>query len=460
MRRLILGGLLCIMTLLQFACVQQEENKEAVSAEEMREIVKEAYIFTYPLVMNYRTMYMQAIKDDGEFGKWLHLGLSSPSDTDIVSPNNDTPYSYVWLDLRAEPWVLTLPEIENDRYYTTQWDDLWGYVLDNPGSVEDGNGGHRYLLASPDWKGEMPEGIKRVIQGESDFLGSLTRTQVIGGEKDMPRVKEIQESYSLQTLSAYIGSTAPEAASEIDWPEWSEGDETTLKYFSYASFLLPFTTPHGDDEKMYEKMKQIGLSAEQAWEADQLSAEQKQAFEMGLADARAELARLSETEFDPADFFGTRDVIATDYINRALGVYVGIFGNNPKQAVYFTNPKDAEGDLTDGSKFNYTITFSEGDLPPVKYFWSFTMYELPERFLVENPIERYSIGSSTEGLVKNDDGSLTIYFSKESPGKAKESNWLPTPDGPFWSVLRTYGPEEAIFEKQWAPPGYMREAIQ
>ncbi len=98
-------------------------------------LARDAYVFTYPLVMNYRTMYMQAIKGDRAFGKWLHLGLSSPADTDIVTPNNDTPYSYAWVDLRAEPWVLTMPKIEKERFYTSQWDDLWGYVLDNPGSV-------------------------------------------------------------------------------------------------------------------------------------------------------------------------------------------------------------------------------------------------------------------------------------------------------------------------------------
>lgn len=140
----------------------------APSPQEIRAIAKDAYIFSYPVVMNYRTMYMQAIEGDREFGKWLHLGLASPADTDIVTPNNDTPYSYAWLDLRAEPWVLTMPKIEKDRFYTSQWDDFFGYVLDNAGSVVDGNDGGSYLLASPSWKGETPKGITRVIRGESD----------------------------------------------------------------------------------------------------------------------------------------------------------------------------------------------------------------------------------------------------------------------------------------------------
>ncbi|MCP4900876.1 MAG: DUF1254 domain-containing protein, partial [bacterium] len=123
----------------------------AVTAKEAREIAKEAYIFNYPLVMFYRTMYLQAIDPtsksySGGFGEWLHLGTSSPKDTDIVSPNNDSPYSYAWVDTRAEPWVVTLPKIEKSRFYTSQWNDLWGFVLDNPGSVEDGNDGVSVLL--------------------------------------------------------------------------------------------------------------------------------------------------------------------------------------------------------------------------------------------------------------------------------------------------------------------------
>lgn len=430
------------------------------SPNETRAIAKEAYIFAYPLVMNYRTMYMQAIKDDGEFGKWLHLGLASPADTDIVTPNNDTPYSYAWLDLRAEPWVLTLPEIEKERFYTSQWDDFWGYVLDNAGSVNDGNDGHSYLLVSPSWKGEVPKGITRVIRGESDFLGSLTRAQIIGGKKDMPRVQEIQKGYKLQSLSSFTGTKAPAAAYAIDWPKWTEGDETTIKYFSYVNFMLSFITTHADDKSMYDKMASIGLRAGATLDPAKLDPALLKAFNDGIADARAEFKRRSEEKYDPADFFNNRKVIGTDYINRALGVYLGIFGNTTDQSVYMTEVGDVNGAPTDGSKNDYMVTFKAGEFPPVKYFWSYTMYKLPQRWLVDNSIERYSIGNSTEGMKKNKDGSLTIYMSRNSPGKDKESNWLPAPDGPFWVVLRTYGPSQDILDKKWKQPSYLPQPIK
>lgn len=427
------------------------------SAKETRAIAKEAYIFTYPLVMNYRTMYMQAIKGEGEFGKWLHLGSASPADTDIVTPNNDTPYSYAWLDLRAEPWVLTLPKIDKNRYYTSQWDDLWGYVLDNAGSVNDGNNGGSYLLVSPSWKGDVPKGITRVIRGESDFLGSLTRTQLTGGSKDMPRVKEIQQSYKLQPLSAYVGGKAPVEAANIKWPAWQEGDENTLAYFNYVNLMLSFTTAHHDDKSVYKRMASIGIKAGIVLDQNKLDSKILKAFNDGIVDARAELKRRAEGKFNPADFFNTREIVGTDYINRALGVYVGIFGNTTDQSVYLTKVGDENGEPTDGSKHSYTMTFAAGQLPPVQYFWSATMYKLPQRWLVENEIKRYSIGSDTEGLKMNKDGSLTIYISKDSPGKNQESNWLPAPNGPFWIVMRTYGPSKEILTKQWQQPPYVRQ---
>jgi len=170
---------LCLMLFTSIACAQDK-----VTPDEAKKIAKEAYIFNYSLVLMYRTMYLQAIDTtsktySGGFGKWLHLGTSTPKDTDIVSPNNDTPYSYAWLDTRAEPWVVTLPKIEEKRYYTSQWDDMWGFVLDNPGSVKDGNDGLSVLLASPTWKGELPKGVKRVIQGDTDFLGDTDSDPIV-----------------------------------------------------------------------------------------------------------------------------------------------------------------------------------------------------------------------------------------------------------------------------------------
>jgi hypothetical protein len=432
------------------------EKAEAITPDEARTIAKEAYIFNYSMVMMYRTMYLQAIDTQsksysGGFGQWLHLGTSSPKDTDIVSPNNDTPYSYAWVDTRAEPWVLTIPKIEEKRFYTSQWDDLWGFVLDNPGTVEDGNDGVNVLLASPTWKGQLPDGVNRVIQGDTDFLGTLTRTQLLE-TADLPNVQKIQKEYKLQPLSAFLGQPAPAAAPAIQWMPWKDGAETTDEFWAYVNFLLSFTTPNPQDKPVQDHMAKIGLAAGKPWDSASLDKDVSAAIAAGMQDALAELKKGSTHITDPSLFFRSRKDLNKDYYSRALGVMVGIFGNVKKVSVYFATAKDDKGELLDGSKHNYTITFTADQIPPAKNFWSFTMYKLPQRWLVDNPINRYSIGSATPGLKKAADGSITLYFQAKSPGKDKESNWLPTPEGPFWPILRTYGPDKAILDKTWKLP--------
>jgi hypothetical protein len=428
---------------------------------EARAIAKEAYTFAYPLVMYYRTMYMQAIDASslsysGGFGKWLHLGSSTPQDTDIVSPNNDTPYSYAWVDLRAEPWVLTLPKIDTSRFYTSQWDDLWGFVLDNPGSVEDGNDGVAVLLAAPAWQGDLPAGVKRVVRGDSEFLGSLTRTQ-LSDTADMANVKRIQQQYKLEPLSSYLGKPAPKPAPDVTWLPWKEGLETTDEFWTYANFVMALTTPNPQDKPVLDRIGEIGIVAGQPWAAKSFGADVADAITAGMKDALDALKKGSQHISDPSLFFRSRMDTDKDYFDRALGTVVGIFGNVKAQSVYFATAKDDDGVLFDGSKYSYSVTFTADELPPVKYFWSFTMYKLPQRWLVANSIDRYSLGSATPGLKKAADGSITIYFQSDSPGKDKEANWLPTPTGPFWPIFRTYGPGKAILDKSWKLPTIKRD---
>jgi hypothetical protein len=423
---------------------------------ELRSVARDSYVFTYPLVMMYRTMNMQAIDTSspsfsGGMGKWLHLGPASPADTDIVTPNNDTPYSYAWVDLRREPWVLTLPEIMPDRFYTSQWDDLWGYVLDNVGSVNDSNGGVSVLLARPGWSGPLPDGIDRVVQGETEFLGTLTRTQLLGSD-DLEIVRGIQNGYALQPLSAFLGTPAPEPAAALDWPKWREGDETRLAYWDHVARLLPLVDPQAADAEPYASLAQIGIARGQPFNSSALDAETRAALQAGIDDAIDLLAEEGSKLTDGTRLFGPRAQVGTRYLERALGVYVGIFGNTKDVSVYLNRVVDNKGQALDGSIASYEMTFAPGQLPPVDFFWSMTMYRLPERLLVDNPIGRYSIGSATRGLTRGADGSLTFYISAQSPGLEKEANWLPAPDGPFWMVLRNYGPGAPILDQTYQLP--------
>ncbi|WP_162798458.1 DUF1254 domain-containing protein [Sulfitobacter sp. SK012] len=423
---------------------------------DLRIAARDSYIFTYPLVMMYRTMYLQAIEEGspsyaGGMGEWLHLGVASPEDNDIVTPNNDTPYSYAWVDLRAEPWVLTMPEIGADRFYTSQWDDLWGYVLDNAGSVNDGNDGVSVMLVVPGWEGDLPEGIDRVIQGETSFLGTLTRTQVLGSDQpsDLDR---IQQRYVLEPLSAFLGQPAPQQAETIDWLGWEEGAEFELGYWTHAARLLPLVERLDVDTEAYSALAMLGIESGQPFDIEGLDDTQKATLQAGIDDARALLAAQAGQLTDGTKLFGPRSAVGQRYLDRALGVYVGIFGNTKDVSVYLNRVVDDQGHPLDGSKASYEMTFAKGELPPVDFFWSMTMYRLPERLLVANAIDRFSIGSATPGVVTADDGSLTLYISAEPPKPEARSNWLPAPDGPFWMVLRNYGPGESILDRTYDLP--------
>ena len=208
------------------SCKDAEHKKSeklvdsSLNQEEIKQIAKETYIALFPLVYNYGTMYKQAINKNapeyiGGFGVYKHYGLSSPKNRDIPTPNNNTPYSWAWVDLRAEPWVLTMPPSDGNRYYVCQWDDMWGYVIDAPGSIIDGQNGGNYLLATKDYNQKMPQGIKRIIYSESQFVGTLTRTGV-NGLADLQAMKEIQNGYVLQPLSSFIGAEPKKEIEKIN----------------------------------------------------------------------------------------------------------------------------------------------------------------------------------------------------------------------------------------------------
>jgi hypothetical protein len=269
--------------------------------------------------------------------------------------------------------------------------------------------------------------------------------------QDLPRTQEIQQSYELQPLSAYLGEEAPAAAAPIEWMPWVENDEQTEKYWQYVAFSLPFTTPHADDREMYEKMALLGLERGSNWKSGDLDPDIREAMQAGLEDARAELLNIAQNPFDPVMFAGTRQGLNPTHKNRAAGVFIGIFVNTPEQSIYFAVMADEEGNPLNGSQ-GYSLTLPADQIPAVEYFWSFTMYNLPHRWLIDNPIDRYSIGNSTAGLKTAEDGSITIYLSTDSPGEDKESNWLPTPDGQWWIVLRTYGPQGDVLSGTYKVP--------
>jgi hypothetical protein len=441
--------------------------QEKVATGEARRIAEEAYVYGFPLVMNYGVMYEYFIDKSSPAYKapinhiYNTARVYTPKDTTIVTPNSDTPYSFVCMDLRAEPYVLTLPAIEKTRYYSVQLIDLYTFNYGYAGSRTTGNDGGRFLIAGPNWKGEKPEGIAKVFHCETDFSVALIRTQLFN-PADLDNVKKIQAGYKGQPLSAYLGQPAPPAPPEVTWPKIDKKLAETDP-FAYLNFVLQFCPPTGPAEvekPLRAKLAKIGVEAGKPFKLDKVTAAQRAELEAGIKSGlktiKQQIATVGKDENGwrvATNAFGDRAMYKGDWTLRAAAAMAGIYGNDAAEALYPMLAADSDGKKPDCSKNRYTLTFPKGQLPPANAFWSVTMYDGKTELLIENPIQRYLINSPMlPDLKKNDDGSLTIYMQKDSPGKGKESNWLPAPNGPIYVVMRLYWPKAEALTGKWQPP--------
>jgi hypothetical protein len=433
------------------------QSAAAVKPAEARAIAKEAWLYAYAPIQGYQTMYNQTQNKDfpgyvGGFNRFRHYARSAtPADKDIVTPNNDTPYSWAWLDLRAEPIVLSLPDVPAPRYYVNQWFDLYTHNFAYTGVRTTGREAGTYLFAGPRWKGVVPKGITKVFRSETDFVGTLTRTQLAGPE-DIPAMQDIQVRYKLMPLSQFTRKPAPKPAAPVAWPAWDANKAESIGFIAYLNALLPFMPTVPSEKAAFARFAKIGIGPRKPFDPSKLDPATRDAIEQGVADASKELKDKALAQTSSKGFFGTRSELGADYvIYRSMGAMLGIYGNSTEEAVYASQQTGPDGKVLDGSK-HWVLRFEPGQLPPVNEFWSITMYNLPQRLLVENQINRYSVGDRTAGLKQGPDGSLEIYVQHDNPGPEKASNWLPAPKGPFFFVARFYGPKQAAMDGTWKLP--------
>lgn len=416
---------------------------------------QEAYVYLYPMVKNYLTLYQYAVEKGGPQYKAPFNVLSNvdrvytPADTAIITPNSDTPYSFIVMDLRAEPIVISLPEIEDDRYYSVHIIDLYTHNVDYLGTRVDGNGGGNFLLTGPGWKGEVPAGIKRVVELPTWLGLAMFRTQLFTPE-DIEKVKEIQAKYKSQTLSAFAGTPAPAPAPAVDWMPIDD-EKVVTEFWPIANFLLQFAPPLPWETDLRASFGSLGLNPKAPWPPQDFGP--AQAMRDLPAAGQAQIFAATQNLVDSSKIFGTPEEMKGRYMDRAMAALGGIYGNSAKEALYIMFTRDAAGELVDASKHNYVVRLKADDLPPVNAFWSMTMYNLPQQFLVDNPINRYLINSPMlEGLKVNDAGEIVLYLQHESPGAELESNWLPAPDGPFYGIMRLYLPKPEGLDGSWVVP--------
>ncbi len=449
--------------------VHAQPTKAVLTPVEARAIAKEAYIYGFPLVENYRVMHSFFVDREGQDFKaeWNQIHnearVFTPDDRTIQTPNSDTPYSQIGTDLRAEPLVISVPNIDKSRYYSLQFIDLYTHNYAYVGSRETGSDAGNFLLAGPGWKGEKPGGIKAVIRSETEIGWVQFRTQLFTPD-DIGNVTKVQTGYQVQPFSRFLGTQAPAASPKVEFPKplSREQQRASAEFFSILNFLLRFCPTHSSEKELMTRFSRLGIGGGETFHADRLSPEIKKAIEDGIADAWKDFAEFKLTQLDTgkrtaAEGFGTREFLKNDYLSRMSSAVLGIYGNSKEEALYPAYYVDADGGKLDASTHHYILRFAPDQLPPVNAFWSITMYDQPASLLVANSLNRYLINSSMlPAMTRDPDRGLTLYLQHDSPGIDKESNWLPAPNGEFWVVMRLYWPKQEALNGTWQAPPLQR----
>jgi hypothetical protein len=440
-----------------------------------KDIAEAGFIYGLPIVMNYAVMYAYAIdRNSGQFKAPFNeikneANVFTYKDTAVVTPNSDTPYSAVWMDLRAEPIVLSVPAVDPKRYYSIQLCDgntfNYGYI----GSRSTGSEAGVYMVVGPEWQGSTPAGIKKVFRSSTQFSLSVYRTQLFNSG-DLDNVKKVQAGYKVQTLSAYLKQPAPPPAPTINFPKIDK-ELVKTNFFEYLDFALQFAPAQENEKEIRTQLARIGIGPGKTSNFKDLPLKQKLEIGLGMKEGDSKIdeavanAGKSINNWRVSSLAGDSAFFNGDWLRRAVAAKAGIYANDSAEATYPFTRNDSDGQTLDGSKHNYTLTFPSGQLPPVNAFWSLTMYDGKTQLLIENPINRYLINSPMlPGMKKNADGSLTIYIQNKSPGADKEANWLPAPDGPIYLLIRLYVPKTTppsilpVGEGTWQPPGVNRVA--
>jgi hypothetical protein len=427
-------------------------------------LATDAYIYGYPLVtmeMTRRviTNVSRPAGTKAPMGQIIKLReYPNASFRDVTAPNADTLYTTAFIDVGQEPWVMSIPDMKG-RYALFPLLDGWTTVFQVPGKRTTGTGAQNYAITGPGWKGVLPAGV-REYKSPTSIVWLLGRIYCTGTPEDYKAVHELQDQCKLVPLNAYGKPyTPPEGKVDpsIDM-KTAVRDQVnrmdTKEYFTLLAQLMKTNPPAAADAPEVARFSRIGLVAGKDFDASKLRADLvKRIPEIGFDRIMAQFKINKDVKDINGWGFTTKTgIYGTDYLMRALVTAIGLGANRPQDAVYPTSLKDAEGNAYDGAS-KYVMRFAKGRLPPVRGFWSLTMYN-DKYFFVDNPINRYSI-SARQNLKSNPDGSTDLYIQKDSPGPDKESNWLPAPAGKFVLMLRLYWPSESspsILNGSWTIP--------
>jgi hypothetical protein len=435
------------------------------SEQELASIAMEAYIYGYPLVTMEvtRRVSTNVTKPEGTkapMGTFAKLRNYPPADDHTVTaPNADTLYTITWLDVSKEPWILTIPDM-NDRYYLMPMLSAWTDVFQAPGKRTTGTKAQKYAIIGPGWTGKVPKGVTE-YKSPTGIVWIIGRIYCTGTPEDYGVVHALQDKFSVTPLSAYGKSYKPPESKvdpNIDMKTAVRNQVHAMdaaSYFKLLAELLKTNPPSSADAAMIAKLAKVGIVPGEDFEMSKADPSVAKALQTTPKIAQekimAELKNLG-TPVNGWTYSTKLGVYGTDYLVRALVTAIGLGANRPQDAIYPTSVTDADGRPYDGAN-KYVMHFDKGQMPPVRAFWSVTMYD-PDYFFVKNKLNRYTL-SQRNTFRRNKDGSVDLYIQNTSPGKDKEANWLPAPAGHFILMLRLYWPKEkppSILDGSWKPP--------
>jgi len=443
----------------------------ALTQDEANTIATEAYLYFYPLVTmeltRQQTTNMAAgVSDFGGPANWFTNVPTYPKAEDkaVVRPNFDTLYSSAWLDLAAEPLVISVPDT-NGRYYLLPMLDMWTDVFASTGWRTTGTGEQTLLITPPGWQeAAHADALARLPQDTQRIAAPTLQIWIIGriktdGPDDYDAVHKIQSGLKVAPLSKYGTELSPpavevDASIDMKTPPKTQVDTMSGKaYFKLAAALMKTHPPHITDQPILARMKRLGIEVGKDFDADGADAMVQAAIEQApaagqkvMAYAVPRIARVANNWSMNTDTMG---VYGTYYIKRATVAQAGLGANLVEDAIYPLNLGDSSGAPLDGTN-NYVMHFDKDNMPPAGAFWSVTLYD-EAGFQIANDLNRFAV-SSWMPFVYNADGSLDLYVQNESPGADKEANWLPAPKGPFNLTMRLYAPMPAALNGQWNPP--------
>jgi hypothetical protein len=411
-----------------------------------------------PLVTMYALRYHDALSPDAKAKPneiWRMENISTPQlsvEAGYVSPNVNTLYGFGFMDLRQEPIILEVPD-SNNRYYMVEIVDMWTNAFAYVGGKTTGYKGGKYALVGPGWQGTLPDGVKR-IDAPTPWVLLQPRIHLYDeqGNIDLPGTKKILQNITTTGLAKYTGKPAPVAAT-YDYPAPQAVDpkqpvsaiqyKDPLQFWEMLSVALNENPPPQDQiSALLPMLEPLGIELGKPWDRNKLAPEVLDSMAQAAKDLGPLLPYVPLGTFYKGAFLPPATIgdFGNDYRTRAIVARVGLTANTPYEAVYWDYTSDSQGNLLNG-KNKYTMTFKEGIPYYEPGFWSLTLYDATNNYTVENPINRYMLGSDSKDLQKNADGSFTIYIQNENPGKDKESNWLPAPQGPFYLIPRAYAPK-------------------